>query len=175
MKKVSVQFKLSERVYKKAKAQLEKSGLSWQKIGEKFTEHLVLSEALGEWGLPLHEMSPSVRQRVTGEVEGHVETALWKYIQIQHEGDGRNRNHWMAALRAALKQLIKSNSVRVFKRGYVFTEQELQEILNKIWPDALWLAAGHLGIETKQIKISKPSLGELFKFADVPFALTKTR
>jgi hypothetical protein len=166
MKEKNVQFKLSIKKYEKAKEKLQAHGLTWQKVCEQMSDHIIYSESLDEFGIPLNEMSPSIRQKVTSQLEGHIETALWKYIQIQVQ-PGRNRNHWLSGLQAALKQLLKSNSVKTFKRGYMFDEDALSGFLDAMWNDAIFLAAGHLGVERSTIKVKKPTLQELFEFAGV--------
>lgn len=170
----SVQFKLTEEKYEKAKERLQEKGLTWQKVCEQMSDHIIFSESLGQFGIPLHEMSPSVRQKVVSELQGHIETALWKYIQIQLQPDGRDRNHWMSGLQDALKQFLKSNTIKTFKRGYMFDENGLAEYLDAMWADAVFLAAGHLGIDDpKTIKVKKPTLAGLFKFAGVKITLGK--
>lgn len=167
----SVQFKLTKEKYEKAKEKLQAHGLTWQKVCEQMSDHIIFSESLDEFGIPLHEMSPSVMKKARSEAEGHIETALWKYIQISIDPKDRNRNHWMSGLQAALKQLVKSNKSKTFKRGYVFDQARLDEIAVEMWPYAIELAAGHLGIEPKGIKAKRPSIQYLFQFADVQLSL----
>lgn len=167
----SVQFKLAESKYKKAKKRLQESGISWQLVCEQMTDHIIYSASLDQFGLPLHEMSPSVIKKAKSEIEGHIETAAWKYIQIQLEPNGRNVNHWRQGMRAALLQLLKSNANKNFKRGYFFEKPALEEVLNEMFPYSVMLASGHLGLETSDINIEKPSLAEMFKLAGVPFSL----
>lgn len=169
----SIQFKLSEEKYRRAKERLEEAGLSWQTVCEQMSEHIIYSDSLDEFGLPLHEMAPSVVKRARSEAEGHLETSLWKYIQIQMDPHGRNASHWRQGLRAALTQLIRSNSNKNFKRGYFFDQPTLESILDEMFPNAVLLAAGHLGLETEEIKVPKPTLGELFSFAGISFSLKR--
>src|SRR6185295_20376025 len=146
----SVQFKVDDSRYNKAKKKLIEAGTTWQTVAEQMIDQIIMSEDIDEFGLPLQEMSPSVIKKATSEIEGHFETAAQKYIQIQIEDHGRNRNHWMQALRGALKNVIKSNSSKGFKRGYFFSEAELSKIFKEMWPNGLKIAAGHLVYEEDQ-------------------------
>ncbi len=168
MKKI--QFELDESKYKKIKKKLQDNKLSWQKVCEQLVDHLIVSERLDEFGIPLQEMSPSVFKKATSAVEGHIETALWKYIQIKYEESGRNKNHWMSSLRGALRQMIKSNSSKNLRRGYILETDKIEEILIEMWPYAEILAGDHLGVDTKEFNhIERPHLRKLFDFADIEF------
>jgi hypothetical protein len=124
---------------------------------------------LDEFGLPLLEMAPSVLKQAKSEIEGHLETALWKYIQIKMYPSGRNADHWMQGLKAALKQLLRSNRNKQWKRGYIFDSSEMQQFLNEMYPLARKIVSGHLGIDEKEITVKRPTLEELFSFASVEF------
>lgn len=167
----NIQFKLSQEKYERAKEKLQKAGLSWQRLCEQISDYVIHSESLDKFGIPLFEMAPSIRQQAKSAIEGHIETALWKYVQIQNDPDGRDRGHWMAGLQAALKQVVKTNSWKNVKDGYVFDEKQLGAILDSMWIDSVWLAAKHLGTDPKRITVQKPRLKELFKFASIPFSL----
>jgi hypothetical protein len=167
----SVQFKLSEEKYEQAKKKLQESGLTWQMVCEQMSDYVICSETLDEFGLPIQEMAPSVMKKAKSEAEGHLETALWKYIQIKLDPSGDHANHWMQGLKAALKQLLRSNSHVAFKRGYFFEKAELELILAEMFPLSVQLAAGHLGLDAGDIRVKKPSIDDLFQFAGVPFQL----
>jgi hypothetical protein len=172
MKKI--QFALDEDKYHQVKTKLQATGLTWQTVCEQMTDYLIYAEELGEFGIPLQEMSPSILKKAKSEIEGHFETASQKYIQI-HLDYPRDRNHWVQALKAALKNVIKSNSSKSFKRGYFFDQDELNDIFKEMWDYGVRLAAGHLGLEKKEIKVKKPSLDELFEYAGVPLNLKKDK
>ena len=167
MKKI--QFALSEEKYNKAKKLIKDHDLTWQTICEQMVDHVIMTENLDEYGLPIQEMSPSVYKHALSGLEGHLEAAAWKYIQIIHEVSGRNRPHWLGALRGALKHVIKSNTRKTMKRGYVFNDDKLNDILNEMWPNAMMLAADHLEVDAKDFKIKKPTVKELFDFAEVEY------
>lgn len=171
--KKSVQFKLSPSDYRQAKKKLKAAHLTWQKLGEQLSQHIILSESLDAFGIPLMEMAPSLRQKAKSAIEGHLETAFWKYIQIKHLPESPNQNHWLAGLQAALKLIIKANTAKTFKRGYLFELEELERLADSMWDDALWLASGHLGIPKSKIDVTQPTLQALFKFGHTPFRLKK--
>lgn len=166
-----IQFALSDQKYERVKKKLLMNHLTWQKVCEQMADHLLTTEFLDESGLAVQEMSPSVLRKVKSEIEGHFETAAWKYIQIQFDPK-ENKNHWRAALRSALKQVIKSNSYKEFKRGYIYEEEELETMLQSMWDGGKRLASGHLGIPIGYFdRIEKPTVQELFNYAEVSFAL----
>jgi len=169
----SVQFKLDEDKYEKAKVKLQEVGLTWQKVCEQLSDHIIYSGNLDEFGIPLLEMAPSVLKQAQAQIEGHIETALWKYIQLQLHPSGRDRNHWMQGLKAALKQLMRSNTNRNWKRGYIFDKDEMEQFLKDMFPLSVRIAAGHLGIEQREIKTKSPSLDELFQFAGMQLRMGK--
>lgn len=169
----SIQFKLSESKYNRARKKLEEAGLTWQKICEQLTTYVINSDILDEFGIPMLEMAPSIRNRARSAIEGHIETALWKYVQIQNDPKSRNKNHWMAGLQAALNLVVRDNTWKKVKDGFVFDKKQLGSILDSMWEDSVWLAAKHLGVDPTSIGVEKPSLEELFLFASVPFTLKR--
>lgn len=118
----------------------------------------------------LTEMSPSVAQTVQSELEGHSETALWKYAQLKFAESNLSpddKRHWMDALRAALKLFISSNNHSDMKRDFVFYLPKLRKIFNSQWENGVLFASDHLNISEEELKnvVPQPTLEEVFQFA----------
>lgn len=111
----------------------------------------------------VEDMTPSRRKQAHEEVEGQLETALWKYFQIKLAKNQNDYHHWRNALIAALKAAMQANKGD-HPRGYWFKVGEIENILFGVQQDALDFAVGHLKLPA-ETEMPAHDIGSLFKEA----------
>ena len=91
----------------------------------------------------IQAMTPSITKDAQGAIEGQLESAIELYYSKRLQPKNTAKNHWTKNQAGFLKKLIKANTSKDLRRGFVFTINQIEGFIASVHDTAYDLALGH--------------------------------